>query len=80
MAKNNRARWIGLGVTILIIAAGIITSFVWAQADIKAVNVKADSLKEDGCKPSKSNREDILVIQTDLKYIIKGIDEINEKL
>lgn len=80
MAKNGKARWIGVGLTALAIIAIVISSFVWTQADIKAVNVKADGLREDGCKPSKSNHDDILIMQTDLKYIIKGIDEINEKL
>ena len=81
MAKDGT--WYRLGgfiATVVIILSGIVASFVWAQADTKAVDVKAVNLKKEGCDPSKGNREDILVIQTDLKYIIKGIDEINEKL
>ncbi len=47
MTKNGgKAKWIGIGLTTLGMTAAVIVSFVWAQADIKAVGVKADGIKE----------------------------------
>lgn len=75
MAKNGKLRLIGLGLTIFVIIAGIITNFVWAQADIKAVNVKADDLKEDGCKPAQTNGADMKLVEFRLNSIDKGMGE-----
>ena len=76
MAKNNKAKWVGLGLTTLAMITAVIVAFVWAQADIKAVDVKADSIVEDvkilkfeGCLPSRANTNDITEIKTRLDTI-----------
>ncbi|KKL58864.1 hypothetical protein LCGC14_2221080 [marine sediment metagenome] len=74
MAKNNtRVRWVSIGLTALIIIAGIITAFLQAQADIEAVNTKADAIvktsevmKIEGCLPSRANGNNITRIDTRL--------------
>ncbi len=43
--KNGKSRWIGLGLSVIGMLAMVIGSFVWAQADIKAVDVKADNIE-----------------------------------
>ncbi len=74
MAKNNRVKWIGLGLTALGILAVVIATFVWAQAEIEAVDIKADGIKEDmgelkeeGCLPARGNTNTIGRIETRLE-------------
>ena len=74
MAKNNtRVRWVGLGLASLMIIATVITAFVWAQADIEAVNIKTEVIvsktevmKIEGCLPSRANGNSITRIDTRL--------------
>ncbi len=78
MAKNNKTKLIGVGLTALVIVAGVIVSFVWAQADIQAVDVKADNiidaaddLELEGCKPAQKNKFDVALMQKDISTIQK---------
>ena len=68
--------------------AAIITTFVWAQADIKAVDIKVDiktdnlktalaDLKDEGTLPARANVNSIGKIQTRLDSIddhLKSLD------
>lgn len=72
--KNNKARWAGLALTTLVIVAAVIAAFVWAQADIKAVDTKAIGIKEDivllkneGCLPARKNIINITKIEGQLE-------------
>ena len=88
MAKNNsKVKWIRLGFAALLIIAAVIASFVRAQTDIKAVNVKADGIKEnvstlkaEGCKPANKAKNDMAVfkvaVQKDISAIQKDIGAI----
>ena len=88
MAKgNSRTRWISIGLTALLIITAVIASFVWAQADIKAVDTKANSIKEhvgllkvEGCKPANKAKNDMAVfkvaVQKDISAIQKDIGNI----
>ena len=74
MAKNSKAIWIKLGLTIILIAVSVATAFVWAKADIKAVDTKATGIKEDvillkdeGCLPARKNTNNITKIETQIK-------------
>ena len=90
MAKNNsKIRLISFGFTVLIIITAVIASFVWAQADIKAVNVKTDGIKEnvgllkvEGCKPANKAKNDMAVfkvaVQKDISAIQEDIGAIQE--
>jgi len=85
---NNRARWVLIGLTVLSISAAIITSFVWAKADIKAVDTKVDTktenlktaldeLKREGTLPARANVNSIGKIETRLESIdghLKSLD------
>ncbi len=88
MAKNNnKVKWIKLGFTALLITAAVIASFIRAQADIKAVDTKANSIKEhvgllkvEGCKPANKAKNDMAVfkvaVQKDISAIQKDIGNI----
>ena len=74
MGRNNsKVKWIRLGFAALLIITAVIASFVWAQADIKAVDVKADGikenviiLKEEGCKPTIPLKLDVALVKKDI--------------
>ena len=74
MAKNNnKVKWIRLGFAALLIVAAVIGSFVWVQADVKAVNTKANGIKEDvtelkaeGCKPTIPLKLDVALVKKDI--------------
>ena len=68
--SNGRARWIGIGLTALMLVGMVIGTFVWAQADIEAVDIKAEgikvnlgSLKKEGCKPAQRHTTEIAVLE-----------------
>lgn len=44
--EKNRAKWIIVCLTAMAMFAAVITTFVWAQADIKAVDTKAEGIKK----------------------------------
>ncbi len=84
MAKNSRAKWVGIGLTVLTILVMVVASFVWAQADIAAVDTKADDIKEDmgmlkeeGCLPARKSDRSIVKIETQLESIGTRLDTIN---
>jgi len=83
MAKeiNNKTKWISLGFTVLVLFAGLITSFVWAQADIKAVGVKVDdvdhdmdTIKTEGCLPARATDKEITVLKVEVVGINKRLE------
>lgn len=74
MGRNNKAKWTGIALTGLVIIATVIAVFVWAQADIKAVDIKAEGIKEDvgllkaeGCLPARKNTNNITKIEAQLE-------------
>ena len=89
--NNNKARWLGLALTTLGLIAIVITSFVWVQADVKAVDIKSNviienvgELKEEGCLPARDNGNSIIRIEGKLQAIQTqqkaGFKEILERL
>lgn len=66
MAKDttSKVKWLGLIITIIVILSGLIANFVWAQADIKAVDVKIETIKIEGCLPARATDKAIEVINT----------------
>ena len=83
MANGNNTKWFGLALAALALLGTIIATFVWAQADIKAVDTKAlaiiedvDDLKADGCKPSSKNTNSINVINYRLDALQKTQNQV----
>lgn len=81
--KNGKTKWIYIGLMILGMVAAVITTFVWAQADIKAVNTKADGVKEDvvelkaeGCLPARETDKGMGIIKNEMKSIGVRIDDM----
>ena len=83
MARNNKARWLGLAITTIMIIVAVVTSFIWVQADVKAVDMKAtvinenmDELKEEGCLPARDNGDSIIGIKAEVKTLSKEVTEM----
>ena len=87
MAKaNSRARWVGIGLTVIVILATVITTFLGAKADIKAVDLKADYITEDvtllkkeGCLPARETDKSIGVIITRIDSIDNRFDSMQRE-
>lgn len=84
MAKNSKAKWVIVAIMVSGVIAATITTFVWAQADIKAVDIKADGietkqveLKEEGCLPARANDKAIGKIEIHLTNIDTRLDTLN---
>ncbi len=83
MAKNGKVKWIGIVIVALGLLVSVIGSFIWAQADIKAVNTKAngivedvDDLEEDGCKPAQKIKIKVAVLENSVQRIEKDVTEM----
>ena len=82
MAKNNFVM-LKIGIPVIVIIVGVAGSFVWGQADTRAVDIKADGIKEhldtmkvEGCKPAVKNKLDIALVQKDIATIQKTQTEM----
>ena len=81
MAKTNgKTKVIGLIVTLLLVFASVVGSFVTLQARTKEVEKDVKELETEGCKPSEVNEKAIIEIRMDMRYIKAGIDRIEKKL
>jgi len=81
MAKlNGNAKYLGFALTALLVIASIVASYTLLQAKSCTLEESLDKLESDGCKPSRTNHEEIILIQKDLQYIREGVDEIKKKL
>jgi len=83
MGKTRFNIWlrnIWIIIVIVGVIAGVATTFAITQ--IKADNNADDiaDLEKRGCSPAQELKTQVAVIQTDIKYIMKGVDSINEKL
>ncbi len=83
MAKESKIGWIKLGLTAFGMVILLITAFVLAQSDIKALDTKTDGikedaalLKEDGCRPSGKNTFNVGLMQKDITAIKDDIKKI----
>lgn len=60
--------------------AGLLGGWIW-QAAIQSGALEANTRDDAEIHPKVlENREDILIIQSDLRYIRKGVDDIQRKL
>ena len=87
MAKNGKSKYLGYVIPLVLLLASIVGTFVWTQADVRALGVKDETIEKDvtelkmgGCAPSGDNEKAIIAIKKDMEYIKKGIDRIEEKL
>ena len=77
MATNKiNYKLVSLIVTLLVLGAGIVTTWAVTKERQKVMKESIGTLKIDGCKPADQNEKDILVLQTDVSYIRKAVDEI----
>lgn len=73
-------------IAVFVLVATVVAAFVWAQADIKAGDTKADmiiadadDLKIEGCNPAGKNKFDIALIQKDIKTIQTSQKEMRKE-
>ena len=83
MAKGNGKWMVGTGITVFLVIAGVIASYVRTQAGVKAVDVRADAivadaddLELDGCKPAQKNTFDVALVQKDIVVMREDIKEM----
>lgn len=76
MPNNNKVRWFGLALTAFVVIVTVISSYVWVQAGVMAVETKTNviiedvaELKDEGCLPARDNGYSIVKIETQLKAI-----------
>lgn len=83
MANGNKTKYISIVITLFLILVTGIGSFVWVQADVKAVNVKVDekaehikTLKKDGCDPARANSTAVQLSNKDIQTLQETVNEI----
>ncbi len=88
MTKNGSkaTKWISIGITLTILVLGIYGTFIWAQADIKAVDIKADNisegvttLKKEGCDPTDMLKYKMLSVEKDMETVQKDIADFRSE-
>ncbi len=78
-AAGINYRVLGLIITVVVLAAGVVGTYATNTAKQTGMSEDLVELKTDGCDKSDQNREDILVMQTDITYIKGGIKTLLEK-
>ena len=80
MAKERNGTWrkIGISITVLVILSGVITAFVWTQADVKAnasCNIRQNA-KIEKTETRVDKVEDALIrIDTNLSILVDGYEK-----
>ncbi len=69
---------ITIGLLIIVGLAIAAMSAGWADhnSDIKAIGVKADTIKAEGCDPAKKSITDVAVIKTQVAAIKEDVREM----
>lgn len=67
---------IGLLIVVGLAVAGMSAGWVDHNSDIKAIGVKADTIKTGGCDPAKKSVTDVAVIKRDVAAIEEDVREI----
>lgn len=85
MAKNNKRitiTIIGLIVSIVVIIAAIVKGYTKIEAEVghQGENHMAaiETIKTEGCLPSRQSKTDIQIIQKDVEAIQKDIETIQK--
>lgn len=80
MAKsNNGASKVSRIITLIILISGILITFgaTYATLNMRINTVETRTMQVSNI--SRKNEMEIVAIRSDLKYIIKGIDELRGK-
>ena len=83
MANNNKWRIIGIVISLIVIATGMVATFAVGQDDIKDLGEDVAVLEvkiEKNATKANENENTIIAIGKDIEYIKKGIDDIKGKL
>ncbi len=67
---------IGLLIVTGLAIAGMSAGWVDHNSDIKAIGVKADRIKVEGCDPAKKTVTDVAVIKTEVAAIKEDVREM----
>ena len=69
---------ITIGLLIFVALAIAATSAGWVDhnSDIKAIGVKTDTMKVEGCDPAKKTVTDVAVIKTEVAAIKEDVHEM----
>lgn len=83
VANNNKWRIIGIVISLIVIATGMVATFAVGQDDIKDLGEDVAVLEvkiEKNATKANENENTIIAIGKDIEYIKKGIDDIKGKL
>ena len=69
MAKNGNGKWVVIAITLILLIGTVVADFVWGKANVKAVSLKTDNLKQEGCDPSKRHELSYVAMQKDIENI-----------
>ncbi len=67
---------IGLLIVVGLAIAAMSAGWVDHNSDIKAIGVKADTMKVEGCDPAKKSVTDVAVIKTEVVAIKEDVREM----
>ncbi len=67
---------IGLLIVVGLAIAAMSAGWVDHNSDIKAIGVKADTMKAEGCDPAKKSVTDVAVIKTEVVAIKEDVREM----
>jgi hypothetical protein len=70
--KIEAAKWIGVGLTLVVLAAGAVMAFATAQADIQTVKKEVASLEQKKLDKAENEKE--------MYYIRSSLERIEKKL
>ena len=67
---------IGLLIFVALAIAAMSAGWVDHNSDIKAIGVKTDTMKAEGCDPAKKTVTDVAVIKTEVAAIKEDVREM----
>jgi len=77
---NGKARWITVIITIVLLLTTVIYAFSRVEGGVNRQAERHDTLKVEGCLPSRDNKVDIMVLKTQQQVILTTTEDNNRLL
>ena len=79
-SNNSKLKTMGLIITLILIFAGLITSWTTAKNTQVYTTTNLEELKKDGCYLSRKNKDDVTSLKSDIRYIKESLSRIENAL
>lgn len=78
MAKNNKAKWIGISliITLAVLFVGIAGTWAVYGENIDDNAEAVEELKDEGCKPTIPLRLDVALVKRDIAIMKEDISDM----